>query len=285
MNITRIAALLLIAVSSVAAAPGAGTVLIGYPTDATDAGTLRLFELLGGTSGAGQWIAGDKLMVSPASYTLYNLAGKAGALRGGVKSSYGVPCEQTYGVDVNPAPQRKDWWIGLSGAWNARPRAVTVLPTSSTVYQAVVRDLLVKKGLKNPIVKLERVVRVDLDGDKSDEIVIAANHFAVPQGLFPPASGQAGDYGLLIVRKVIAGKLQTIELGMDVILKATTQAEIEQGTINNPDSYDLVNVLDLNGDGKMEVVTFNAIYEDSAVSAWDWDGKQFKTRLVSGCGV
>ncbi len=284
MNIPRIAALLLIVVSSVAAAPSAGTVLVGYPTDATDADTLRLFELLGGTSGAG-WIAGDKLKVSPASYTLYNLAGKAGVLRGGGKSSYGVPCEQTYGVDVNPVPQRKDWWIGLSGAWNARPRAVTVLPNSSAVYQDVVRDLLMKKGLKNPIVKLERVVRVDLDGDKSDEIIIVANHFAAAQGRFPPASGQAGDYGLLIVRKVIAGKLQTIELGMDVILKATTPAEIEQGTINNPDSYDLVNVLDLNGDGKMEVLTFNAIYEDSAVSAWDWDGKQFKARLVSGCGV
>jgi len=80
MTITRIAALLLIAVSSVAAAPGASMVLVGYPTDATDPATLRQFELLGGTSGAGPWIQGDKLKVSPSSYTLYNLAGKAGAV-------------------------------------------------------------------------------------------------------------------------------------------------------------------------------------------------------------
>lgn len=285
MKITRFAALLLVAVSSVAAAPGAGMVLVGYPTDATDPATLRQFELLGGASGAGQWIKGDKLKVPPAGYTLYNLAGKAGAVQGGLKTSYGVPCEQTYGVTIKPVPQRNDWWMALSGSWNARPRAVTVLPNSSAVYQGIVRDVLIKKGLKNPIVKLERVVRVDLDGDKSDEIVIAANHFAGSSGPFPPVSGQAGDYGLLLVRKVIAGKVQTLELSADVILKATTPAELEQGIQNNPDSFELVNVLDLNGDGKMEVVTFNAIYEDSAVSAWEWDGKKFQTRLISGCGV
>lgn len=285
MTITRIAALLLIAVSSVAAAPGASMVLVGYPTDATDPAALRQFELLGGTSGAGRWIQGDKLEVSPSSYTLYNLAGKAGAARGGGKTSYGIPCEQTYGIDISPVPNRSDWWMAVSAPWNPRPRAVTVLPNSSAVYQGLVRDALIKKGSKNLKVVLERVVRVDLDGDKSDEIVISANHFAGSSGLFPPASGQAGDYGLLVVRKLIAGKVQTLELGADVILKATTPAELEQGVQNNPDRFELVNVLDLNGDGKMEIVMFNAIYEDSAVSALEWDGKKFQQRLISGCGV
>ena len=87
------------------------------------------------------------------------------------------------------------------------------------------------------------------------------------------------------MRKLVAGKVQTFKLGADVILKATTEAQLEQGNQNNPDSFELVNVLDLNGDGKMEVVIFNAIYEDSAVSAMEWNGKKFVQRLVSGCGV
>jgi hypothetical protein len=287
MNITRIAAFLFVAASSVAAAPGAGLVLVGYPSEsgATDTSALRQFELLGGTSGAGQWLESDKLKVGSATYTLYNLAGKVGAVKGGVKTSYGPPCEQTYGVDVSPAPKRDDWWMALSGTWNARPRALRVLPNDHAVYRGVVRELLVKRGLKNPVVSLERVVRVDLDGDQSDEVVIAANHFANGNGLFPPARGQAGDYGVVLVRKIVAGKLQTFELGSNVILTSLTPAQIDQGMMNIPDKYELVNVLDLNGDGKMEVVTFNAIYEDSAVSAWEWDGKQYKTRLISGCGV
>ena len=290
-NLTkRLAALLLIAVSSVAAAPGAGTFLVGYPFQEMAPTATRQFEVLGGW-GAGKWINGLSQVVNPSSYTLYNLAGKAGVVKGGLKSSYGVPCEQTYGVEVKAVPQRNDWWIALSAPWSARPRAVTMLPNSSAVYIGVVRDVLVKKGLKNPSVQLQQVVQVDLDGDRRFEIVIAANHFDESSGqasigeLFPPVSGQAGDYGLLIVRKVVAGKLQTFELGADVILKATTSAELEQGTQNNPDRFELVNVLDLNGDGKMEIVMFNAIYEDSAVSALEWDGKKFQQRLISGCGV
>ena len=290
MKITRIAALLIAAVSSVAAAPGAGTILVGYPLQGMAPVTTRQFEVLGGW-GAGKWIKGDQQVVSPSSYTLYNLSGRAGAVRGGGKTSYGVPCEQTYGVEVKSVPKRNDWWMALSTPWNARPRAVTVLPSTNAVYIGIVRELLVKKGLKNPIVKLQQVVRVDLDGDRSDEIVIAANHFAESSGqasigeLFPPVGGQAGDYGLLLVRKVIAGKVKTIEIGADVILKATTPAELEQGIQNNPDRFELVGVLDLNGDGKMEIVMFNAIYEDSAVSALEWDGKKFQPRLISGCGV
>ena len=290
MKITPIVALLLAAISSIAAAPSAVTILVGYPFQEMAPVATRPFEVLGGW-GAGKWIAGDQQVVSRSSYTLYNLVGKAGTVQGGLKTSYGTPCEQTYGVEVKSVPKRNDWWMALSAPWNARPRAVTVLPNSSAAYVGIVRDLLVKKGLKNPIVKLAQVVRVDLDGDKNDEIVIAANHFAQSSGqasigeLFPPVSGQAGDYGLLIVRKLVAGKVQTFELGADVILKSTTPAEIEQGIQNNPDSYVLVNVLDLNGDGNMEVVMFNAIYEDSAVSALEWDGKKFQQRLISGCGV
>lgn len=284
MKILRIAVVLLAAVSSVAAAPGAATILVGYPIEATSAADVKTFELLGGWS-SNQWTKGEKLAIRPSSYTLYNLAGKAGTVQGGLKSSYGVPCEYTYGVNVKPVPNRSDWWMALSAPWNARPRAVTVLPNASVVYGGIVRDLLIRQGLKNPIVKLERVVRVDLDGDKSDEIIIAANHFAKGQGIYPPAEGQAGDYGLLLVRKLIAGKVQTLVLGMDVLLKATTESDIEQGIQNNPDRFELVNVLDLNGDGKMEIVIFNAIYEDSAVSALEWDGKKFQQRLISGCGV
>lgn len=290
MKITRIVASLFVAFASVAAAPSAVTILVGYPFQEMAPVTPRPFEVLGGWS-AGKWIAGDQQVVSRSSYALYNLAGKAGTVRGGLKTSYGVPCEQTYGVEVNNVPKRNDWWMALSAPWNPRPRAVTVLPNSSAIYQAVVRDFLVKKGLRNPMVKLGQVVRADLDGDGSVEIVISANHFDESSGqadigeLFPPAGGQAGDYGLLLVRKIIAGQVRTFDLGSDVILKATTPQDLEQGIQNNPDSYALVNVLDLNGDGKMEVVMFNAIYEDSAVSALEWDGKKFQQRLISGCGV
>ena len=89
---------------------------------------------------------------------------------------------------------------------------------------------------------------------------------------------------MLLVRKIIAGKVQTISLGEEFHLKTTTQADIDNGNQNNPDIWELVNVLDLNGDGKLEVIYFNGIYEDYGVFAVEWNGKKFEQRLVSGCG-
>ncbi len=266
------------------AAPGVGVFLVGSPTDETDPARLKSFELLGGAS-AGKWLKHDTLPVSPSSYTLWNLVGKAGVVQGGKKVSFEEPCPDTYSVDVNPAPSRQDWWVAVAAPWNPRPRAVTVLPNSNAAYQAVVRDFLRTKGLKNPKVKLDRVVRTDLDGDKQDEVIIAATNFKEGSSLFPPAGGSSGDYGLLLVRKLVNGKLKTFELGADVFLKPVTEEEIVQGKQNNPDTFALVNVLDLNGDGKMEIIMFNAIYEDYGVFVLDWDGKAFQQRLVTGCGA
>jgi hypothetical protein len=275
---------LIFAVSSVAAAPGNGTFLVGIPTPDTDPVQVKSFELLGGSSG-GKWLSDDTLKVNPSSYTLWNLAGSAGSVKGATKVSYDVPCPDTYSVNVTPAPSRADWWIAVNAAWNPRPRAVTVLPNGNATYQGVVREFLTRKGLKNPKVSLDRVVRADIDGDKQDEIIIAATNFKEGTGLFPPAGGQAGDYGLLLVRKIVGGKLQTIELGVEVFLSATTIEQVEKGEQNNPDNYALVNVLDLNGDGRMEIVMFNAIYEDYGVFVMEWDGKKFQQRLVTGCGA
>jgi hypothetical protein len=79
--------------------------------------------------------------------------------------------------------------------------------------------------------------------------------------------------------------VQTVVLGENVHLKATTDDDIDKGTYTLPDVWDLVNVLDLNGDGKLEVILFNAIYEDYGVFALEWTGKKFEPRLVSGCGA
>jgi hypothetical protein len=271
--------------SSVAAAPGAGTFLVGLPMTADSAGSPAEFELLGGY-GASRWQQGDKLPVSAGTrYTLWNLAGSAGSVQGTGKTSYGVPCEETYGVSVNPVPTRADWWVAVNATWNPRPRAVTVLPNSSAPYVAVVREFLQAKGLKTPKVSIDRVVRTDFDGDGKDEVIVAATNYKERNGMFPSSRGAAGDYGLLLVRKVVAGKVQTIVLGADVFLKATTDAEVEQGTMNLPDTYGLVNVLDLNGDGKMEIVMMGAFYEGYGISVMEWDGKGFKERLNSGCGA
>ncbi len=273
---------LLVLSLGVAAAPSNATFLVGYAGSEDG----QAFEVLGGIAGS-TWLEGKKAVATAGMKynSFWALNGKiSGSSVGTAKESYGVPCEDTYGVTLSPTVATKNWVISTNATWNLRPRAVTVLSNNSGTYRAVVFEYLEKQGLKNPEVNITAVIKTDLDNDKKDEVIIAATRVE-RNGLMPSVGAVQGDYSVLLVRKIIAGKVQTFVLGQDIHLKTLTAADIEAGKQNNPDIWDLVNVLDLNADGKLEVLFFNAIYEDSAVSAVQWDGKKFVSRLISGCGV
>jgi hypothetical protein len=266
-----------------AAAPASGVFLVGFPKQEFETVEVVNFEVLGGFDQT--WQTGQKASVPNGTrYSLWGLSGKLSATSvGSAKESYGVPCEETFGVNMKPDPNRKNWVIASNATWNLRPRVVAMLPNNNAFYSQVVSDYLKTKGIKTPQVNITALVRTDLDGDKQDEIIIAASR-GQRNGLFPTIRAGLNDYSVLLVRKIMDGKVQTIVLGEDVQLKTTTDEDINNGTYSLPDVWDLVNVLDLNGDGKLEVIFFNAIYEDYGVFALEWTGKKFEQRLVSGCG-
>jgi hypothetical protein len=276
--------LLAVLALGVAAAPASGVFLVGFPKQEFESVEVVDFEVLGGFDQT--WQTGQKASVPNGTrYNLWSLSGKLSATSvGSAKESYGAPCEETFGVKMKPDQSRKNWVIASNATWNLRPRVVAILPNNNAFYSQVVSDYLKTKGIKTPQVNITALVRTDLDGDKQDEIIIAASR-GQRNGLFPTIRAGLNDYSLLLVRKIIDGKVQTIALGEDVQLKTTTDEDINNGTYSLPDVWDLVNVLDLNGDGKLEVIFFNAIYEDYGVFALEWTGKKFEQRLVSGCGA
>ena len=77
------------------------------------------------------------------------------------------------------------------------------------------------------------------------------------------------------MRKLVAGAVKTFVLGEDIF---TTQDDKRL-----PVFYDLVNVLDLNGDGKLEIVMFQANANGYKISVWEWTGQGFAQRLSTGC--
>jgi hypothetical protein len=276
--------LLAVLALGVAAAPASGVFLVGFPKQEFESVEVVDFEVLGGFDQT--WQTGQKASVPNGTrYNLWSLSGKLSATSvGSAKESYGAPCEETFGVKMKPDQSRKNWVIASNATWNLRPRVVAILPNNNAFYSQVVSDYLKTKGIKTPQVNITALVRTDLDGDKQDEIIIAASR-GQRNGLFPTIRAGLNDYSVLLVRKIIDGKVQTIALGEDVQLKTTTDEDINNGTYSLPDVWDLVNVLDLNGDGKLEVIFFNAIYEDYGVFALEWTGKKFEQRLVSGCGA
>jgi hypothetical protein len=230
--------------------------------------------------------AAAKLVTGGENFRLFSNTGLSGNAKGGTARSLGVQCEETFGVGLNPKRKSATFEIAVTSTWNPRPRAITVLPNNSVPYLKIAKDFLETKGLKSPVVILTSIVKTDIDNDKSDEIFIVGRRFQETSSdtYSPPINGKKGDYSFALMRKIVNGKVQTISLGDDVILK---NIEADAVPIENHLArfYDIAGLLDLNGDGKLELVIYDAYYEGEGYEILEWNGKKFVSLSSAGCGV
>jgi hypothetical protein len=126
----------------------------------------------------GKWIKADeatKSMADETTYRVYGLTQSLGEVKGGKPKNEDVPCEETRSVALSPKPEKG--MVALAGTWNALPRKVQSLDTTQQVYIDAVRDFLKTKGIEQPKVKIDNILRVDLDGDGEDEVLISATNY------------------------------------------------------------------------------------------------------------
>jgi hypothetical protein len=222
-------------------------------------------------------------LISGDTFKFFSHAGTTGSFKAGKPESMGVPCEETFSVPITPSHKSKNFEIGITSTWNPRPRAITLLPNNSVPYLKIATEFLNKKGLKNTLVKLTSVIKTDFDNDLSDEVFIVGRNFqeSASSNYFPPPAGKKGDYSFVLMRKIIAAKAQTISLSHDVILK---DIDIEANNRHLAQFYDIAGLLDLTGDGKLEMVTYSAYYEGYSFEIMEWNGKKFVSKASSGCG-
>jgi hypothetical protein len=219
------------------------------------------------------------------TYRVISGSGAMGQSKGGKAESSGAPCESNYSVPLTPKPKNDRWWIATTAPWNLQPRPVTALDTKNPTYVSLVRDYLEQAGLPNADVQIKRLSHVDLEGDGKDEVIIVARKFAGHDDTgFPPVQGQKGDYSVALVRKIVNGRLETIDLGTNITFEnpVDTNAGAEPHLATQ---YDVPMVLDLNGDGRMELVHWDAYYEGETTSLMEWSGSQFRTMVSAGCGA
>jgi hypothetical protein len=215
-------------------------------------------------------------------YTSPNLNVSATTHRGGklIPIQEG-PCQDYREVPLTPSLEfiegDEEQKIALLTSWNPRPRRPTVLSPANLTYQKVVADFLRTKGIQKPQVRITRLVRVDLEGDGQDEVILSATRhgFGDLSQITPNAT--AGDYSILLVRKIVAGKLQTFALEAEVY---PTSKEF-----NAPNIKTYRDVLDLNGDGRLEIVFSSDYYEGSYTGVYDWQRTKFVEVIGTGCGV
>jgi len=156
----------------------------------------------------GKWIKADETAKSIGDETTYRVYGLTQAL-GDAKGDKPKPaqdCGETLAVTLSSKPEKGV--IALAAPWNALPRKPQASYTTQQVYSDAVRDFLKTKGIEQPKVKIENILRVDLDGDGEDEVLISATNYFSKDDRVPMRS-PAGSYSMVLLRRVVAGKVET----------------------------------------------------------------------------
>ena len=239
-----------------------------------------------GAVSGGKWLKAEesaKSVKADTSYQIYSLTAKVGEAKGSApKPSEESVCSEVLAVSLSPKPEKGA--IGLAARWNALPRKPRIADTAQQVYVDAVRDFLKTKGIEQQKVKIDNILRIDLDGDGEEEVLISAtNYFRKDESV--PMRSPAASYSMVLLRHVVAGKVETQLIVGEFYPKAYPKAAQEEGRFNAPNAYKVIATLDLDGDGKMEVVVASQYYEGQATTIYRCGPKKIEALLSVACGV
>lgn len=239
---------------------------------------MRLAGLMGGVQN-GRWVASEKATPKVKSETEFVLIGingvEEGAVTLGKKGAPGDPCQDMTPFEFD-LEQDSGIAIGSGAKWNFVPRIPKPIDLNSAIYKTVVTNFLKRKGISRPMVSIKEAVRVDLEGDGTEEVLLSATHYK--GGMLHP-SAAPGDYSFVILRKAVGKVVTDHMLDGEFYLK-----NVEFGA---PNEHHLSAIADLNGDGKMEVVIRGFYYEGAFASAFEMkNGRPVRIKeLDIGCGA
>ncbi len=166
--------------------------------------------------------------------------------------------------------------FALKTKWNIQPRPSFILNNENPVYKEAIKNILDQKtGLKNSAVVIKKIIKTDLDGDRKDEVIIqAANHPDI-------YNAGKGDYSIVIMQHIIKEKAVTDILTFQY---KDDSCEVSEGTPCTITQYNISAILDLNGDGTMELLITDADHESDGVTAYELTQEGLKAVLDWGCG-
>ena len=162
--------------------------------------------------------------------------------------------------------------VAVADAGDLQPRSVEVLDPAGEVYRQAAVEVATSLGLPQPVPpRVTQVVRADLDGDGSLEVVVVADQLADQS----TSLARPGDWSLVFVRRVVGGAPQT------TVVESEVAAEADSGFLL---LYKVGAVADLNADGRMEVVMNNGYYEGAGNAVYEYADGSLTEVLSAACG-
>lgn len=235
--------------------------------------------LLGGTV-ENKWVDAneiEKFINGGENYNLYKFEGKLGEAKGEDIELLDPCSTQSVSIKTN---QQFD--VAITGQWDAIPRPIKTQSSKNKEYKKIVSELLKEKGLQKPDITIVQNYRVDLEGDGIDEVLINASNLNYDNPI-PPM--YKGDYNIIILRKIIKGKVNNIILHECIGLK---DPDFE-GDSDNPYKLQIVGkiigIIDANGDGIMEFIIGAKYYEGYGYTLYEIKDNTPQSIIGNGWGV
>lgn len=226
----------------------------------------------------GRWLdseaAGKRLAKPKTTYRVFTLKGEQPPVTATGAAPEADVCQDVWMMEVTPAPEEMPHAIGISAAWEPMPRRAKFAATTQEAYVKAVTALLTERGIRAPKVEIKQLLRVDLDGDGEDEVLLSATHYTNAAELISPL---AGDYSFVALRRVVAGKVVTQIIEGEFYPKADENAA--------PNTFEVSGLLDLDGDGKLEVLVNSAYYEGGGTTVWRLNQDTLEKVMEIFCGV
>ena len=239
-----------------------------------------------GATKNGKWVKADeaaKALPDQTTYMVYGLNESFGEVKGGKPKGESGPCEGTFFVGLSNKPEKGA--IAVAAPWNALPRKLRPLDTTQAVYIGAVAGFLKTKGITEPKVKIDSIFRVDLDGDGEDEVLISATNYFSQNNSMPMRS-PAGSYSMVLLRRIVAGKVETQLVAGEFHPKAYQgKGSDDDASFDAPNAYKVIGAFDLAGDGKLEIVIGSNYYEGEEITIYRCDPKKVEALLSVSCGA
>jgi hypothetical protein len=220
----------------------------------------------------GGWMAAEALDLSALdglAFALFREDGQRAATTRLVR----VPTEETCSNPTYRPPTAASPGKGtfLAADLDAAPRRATALGRDNATYQAELSAWLATQGIRDPAPAIQQLVRVDLNGDGHDDVILAAER---QRGSI--TSTRAGDYAVLLLRRLRGERVETVPLRAE-LYQEDCIAECA------PARYRLFSTLDLDGDGLLELILTSQDYESVGRAVHSLDDVQ-RVRLQWSCG-
>ncbi len=235
------------------------------------------YGYLMGAIDSGKWIEPTDAAESVRSgtkMTVFGLLGKVGNVSVVKLDTRNEPCPDRPVVKLSPRTI-KQGAIAFSANWNPLPRKPKLADPKQKSHVDVVREFLRDRGIKDPVVHITKIVSVDLNGDGQDEFVLSATHYK--KGDKIPDESSPNTYSFVMIERVVDGQTKTGLVDGEFYPEAKPDSA--------PNKFEIAALLDLNGDGKIDIVLRSAYYEGNEISVYETQTSGAKKVLTVGCGL